>query len=125
MKPLTIHQIRQVVAGSALTALPADLPPITAVCTDTRRMEKSSLFVALRGDHHDAHSFLPQAAAGGAVAALVDRPPADILPNVAVIQVSDTRKAMGKLATRVRFDLRGKVIAVAGSNGKTSTKHLI
>jgi len=125
MKALTLHQIRQVVAGSALTALPADLPPITAVCTDTRRMEKSSLFVALPGDRYDGHKFIPQAAAGGAIAALVERTPQDVLPNVPLIQVPDTRKALGKLARRVRADLRATVIAVAGSNGKTSTKHLI
>jgi UDP-N-acetylmuramoyl-tripeptide--D-alanyl-D-alanine ligase len=125
MKPLTLQQIRQTVGGAALTAIPADVPPILAVCTDTRRMEKSSLFIALRGEKHDAHDFIPQAAAGGAIAALVDHPPATILPNVHLIQVPDTRKAMGKLASRVRQDLIGKVVAVAGSNGKTSTKHLI
>ena len=125
MKPLTFHQIRQAVGGSTLAPVPSDLPPISAVCTDTRRMEKSSLFVALRGDRHDAHEFLPQAAAGGAIAALVEQCPANTLPNVHLIRVPDTRAAMGKLARRVRADLRGKVIAVAGSNGKTSTKHLI
>ena len=125
MKPLTLQQIRQTVGGNALTAIPADVPPILAVCTDTRRMEKSSLFIALRGEKHDAHDFIPQAAAGGAIAALVDHPPATILPNVHLIQVPDTRKAMGKLARRARQDLIGKVVAVAGSNGKTSTKHLI
>jgi UDP-N-acetylmuramoyl-tripeptide--D-alanyl-D-alanine ligase len=125
MKPLTLQQVRQTVGGNALTAIPADLPPIRAVCTDTRGMEKSSLFIALRGDKHDGHHFIPQAAAAGAIAALVERPPADILPNVHLIQVPDTRAAMGKLARRVREDLLGKVIAVAGSNGKTSTKHLI
>jgi UDP-N-acetylmuramoyl-tripeptide--D-alanyl-D-alanine ligase len=125
MKPLTLQQVRQTVGGNALTAIPSDVPPILAVCTDTRRMEKSSLFIALRGDKHDAHGFIPQAAAGGAIAALVEHPPATILPNVHLIQVADTRRAMGKLARRVRRDLIGKVVAVAGSNGKTSTKHLI
>ena len=125
MKPLSIQQIRQVVGGNALTPIPADLPPVVAVCTDTRRMEKSSLFVALTGERYDGHNFIPQAAAGGAIAALVERPPAEILPNVPLIQVPDTRKALGKVARRVRTELRAKVIAVAGSNGKTSTKHLI
>src|SRR6185503_13562141 len=125
MKPLTLQQIRQTVGGNALTAIPADVPLISAVCTDTRRMEKSSLFIALRGEKFDGNDFIPQAAAGGAIAALVDHPPATILPNVHLIQVPDTRKAMGKLASRARQDLIGKVVAVAGSNGKTSTKHLI
>jgi UDP-N-acetylmuramoyl-tripeptide--D-alanyl-D-alanine ligase len=125
MKPLTLQQVRQAVGGNALTAIPSDAPPIEAVCTDTRRMEKASLFIALRGEKYDGHNYMPDAAAGGAIAALVDHPPATILPNVHLIQVPDTRRAMGKLASRVRRDLIGKVVAVAGSNGKTSTKHLI
>ena len=125
MKALTIRQIRQAVGGKALSPIPADAPPVQAVCTDTRRMDKGALFIALRGDNHNAHEFLPQAAAGGAVAALVEEPPHQTLPNVVLIQVPDTRAAMGKLATYCRKHMRSKVIAVAGSNGKTSTKHLI
>jgi UDP-N-acetylmuramoyl-tripeptide--D-alanyl-D-alanine ligase len=125
MKPLTIRQIRQVVGGKALSPIPADAPLVEAVCTDTRRMEKGSLFIALRGDNHNAHEFLPQAAAGGAVAALVEQAPEKSLPNVLLIEVPDTRVAMGKLANFCRKEMRAKVVAVAGSNGKTSTKHLI
>jgi UDP-N-acetylmuramoyl-tripeptide--D-alanyl-D-alanine ligase len=125
MKPLSIRQIRQVVGGKALSPIPADAPLVQAVCTDTRRMEKGSLFVALRGDHFNAHDFLPQAAAGGSVAALVEHPPVQRLPNVLLIEVPDTRAAMGKLANYCRRHMRAKVVAVAGSNGKTSTKHLI
>jgi UDP-N-acetylmuramoyl-tripeptide--D-alanyl-D-alanine ligase len=125
MKALSIRQIRQVVGGKALSPIPADAPMVQAVCTDTRRMEKGSLFVALRGDNHNAHEFLPQAAAGGAVAALVEHRPAQSLPNVLLIEVPDTRVAMGKLANYCRRHMQAKVVAVAGSNGKTSTKHLI
>jgi UDP-N-acetylmuramoyl-tripeptide--D-alanyl-D-alanine ligase len=125
MKPLTLRQVRLAVSGKALTRIPLDSPMITAVCTDTRRMDKGSLFVALRGDRFNAHDFVPVAAAGGAVAALVETPPPQSLPNVALIQVPDTRVAMGKLATYVRKQYKSKIIAVAGSNGKTSTKHLI
>ena len=125
MKPLTIRQVRQVLGGKALSPIPADAPMVEAVCTDTRRMDKGALFIALRGDNHNAHLFLPQAAAGGAVAALVEEPPAESLPNVIVIQVPDTRKSMGKLASHCRQQMQAKVIAVAGSNGKTSTKHLV
>jgi UDP-N-acetylmuramoyl-tripeptide--D-alanyl-D-alanine ligase len=125
MKPITIQQIRQAVGGRALTPIPATTPPITAVCTDTRRMDPGSLFVAIRGDKFNAHSFLPAAAAGGAIAALVEELPDNPLPNVHLIQVPDTRVALGKLAAYARKQMRSKVIAVAGSNGKTSTKHLI
>jgi UDP-N-acetylmuramoyl-tripeptide--D-alanyl-D-alanine ligase len=125
MKPLTIQQIKQAVGGRALTSIPADAPLIHAVCTDTRRMQPGSLFVALRGERHNAHEYLPDAAKGGAVAALVEQEPPQKMPNVYLIRVDDTRRALGKLTTFVRKKMRAKVIAVAGSNGKTSTKFLI
>jgi UDP-N-acetylmuramoyl-tripeptide--D-alanyl-D-alanine ligase len=125
MKPLTLQQIRQATGGRALTRLAAHGPFVSAVCTDTRRMEPGSLFIAIKGDNFDAHTFLSQAAAGGAIAALVQDVPEKTLPNVHLIHVPDTRIAMGKLATFVRKQMRSKVIAVAGSNGKTSTKYLI
>jgi UDP-N-acetylmuramoyl-tripeptide--D-alanyl-D-alanine ligase len=125
MKPLTLQQIKNAVGGRALTPLPQHAPTVSAVCTDTRRMQPGSLFVALKGDSFNAHEFIPDAAAGGAIAALVEQMPPQTLPNVHLIGVADTRKALGKLATYVRKHMRAKVIAVAGSNGKTSTKYLI
>ena len=65
MKPLSIHQIKQAVGGKALSPIPPTVPPITAVCTDTRRMEPGCLFIALTGEKHNAHDFLPDAAKGG------------------------------------------------------------
>lgn len=125
MKPLSLHQIRKAIGGKALTPIPATVPPIAAICTDTRRLEKGCLFVALRGDKFDAHRFLRDAAGAGAIAALVDHVPAETLPNVHLIHVPDTRVALGKLARYVRQQMMSKVIAVGGSNGKTSTKNLI
>src|SRR4051812_12676060 len=125
MKPLSIHDVRNAVTGKALNTLPNFFPPVSAICTDTRAMSPASLFVAIKGDKHDGHQFLAQAAAGGAVWALGQDVPAIIPPKLHVIQVKDTRVALGKLATLVRKQMHGKVIAVAGSNGKTSTKHLI
>src|SRR5690242_16665751 len=81
MKPLTIQQIRQAVGGRALTPIPATAPTVSLVCTDTRRMEPGSLFVAISGDNFNAHDFLPDAASKGAVAALVQQEPEQKLPN--------------------------------------------
>ena len=108
-----------------MSPLPEGLPPVQAVCIDTRNMAPNSVFVAIKGDTHDGHVFLPQAAAGGAVVAIVQDKPANAPDGLQLIQVKNTRVALGKLATVVRKQLRGKVVAVAGSNGKTSTKHLI
>jgi len=125
LKPLTIQQIRQAVSGKALTALPKDAPPVKSVSSDSRQVGPFSMFVAIKGEHHDGHEFLPQAAAQGAVAALVEHTPPKELPNLHLIGVENTRRAMGKLATFVRMQLQSKVIAVAGSNGKTTTKFFI
>ena len=125
MKPLSIREVRDIVSGKLVSVVPPDAAPVTAICTDTRHMAPSSLFVALRGERFNALDFLPQAAAGGAVAALVEGVPASPIPGMHLIVVADTRVALGKLAGHVRKGLKGRVIAVAGSNGKTSTKHLI
>jgi UDP-N-acetylmuramoyl-tripeptide--D-alanyl-D-alanine ligase len=122
MTPITLEQIAQAVGGQASAA--GAIPPIGAICTDSRRMQPASLFVALHGEKFDGHAFLKQAAAGGAIAALVDGSPPPQTP-IPCVRVADTRQALGKLAGWMRGRLRGKVIAVAGSNGKTSTKRLI
>ncbi|HZZ43849.1 MAG TPA: UDP-N-acetylmuramoyl-tripeptide--D-alanyl-D-alanine ligase [Tepidisphaeraceae bacterium] len=125
MKPQDIQQIRQAVAGRSMGAIPASFPSITAICTDTRKMQPGSLFIALRGENYDAHNFLNAAAADGAIAALVEEVPANSPPSLHLIQVANTRTAMGKLARSIRQQMQAKVVAVAGSNGKTSTKNLI
>ena len=119
MEPIHLRDV-----AAAVGAASTNGPTVRAVCTDTRDIRPDSLFVALRGDTFDGHDYLAQAAAGGAVAALVDRdvPP---VPGLTLVRVDDARRAMGRLATFVRRRFKGTVIAVAGSNGKTGTKHLI
>jgi UDP-N-acetylmuramoyl-tripeptide--D-alanyl-D-alanine ligase len=125
MKPIQLQEIRKAIGAKIISPLPDDSMSIDAVCTDTRAMRPGSLFIALRGDNFDGHAFLQQAAAGGAIAALVQDIPADCPPGMQLLQTADTRIAMGKLAKFVRQQMRAKVIAVAGSNGKTGTKNLI
>jgi UDP-N-acetylmuramoyl-tripeptide--D-alanyl-D-alanine ligase len=120
MHPLTLEQIRQQTDGNLRSADPA--LTIGSICTDTRKLTPGCLFIALSGENHDGHHHLQTAAAGGAAAALVHE---DCLAHLPMIRVDNTRKAMGRLATHVRQQLRGTVIAVAGSNGKTGTKNLI
>lgn len=125
MKPATLQQIRQAVSGRALSAIPPTAPMISAMSTDTRAIAPGSLYVALKGEKYDGHAFLSEAAAKGAVAAIVQDVPPQALPNLQLIHVADTRIALGKLASFARSQMRCKVIAVAGSNGKTSTKYLV
>jgi UDP-N-acetylmuramoyl-tripeptide--D-alanyl-D-alanine ligase len=95
--------------------------PYGAVSSDSRTLAAGALFVALRGPNFDGAQFVAAAAARGAVGAICDRPVADTLP---VIVVADVLQALQTLAARWRaaFDL--PVVAVAGSNGKTTTKEM-
>ncbi len=96
---------------------------IERVHTDTRSLQPGDLFVALRGERFDAHDFLAQARAAGAVAAVAERGLAEAgLPGV---QVPDARLALGQLAAGWRARQSLPLIAVTGSNGKTTVTQMI
>jgi len=95
------------------------------VCTDSRTVKAGDLFVALRGERFDGHSFVAQAAAAGAAAALIDRAFAGTPPGLPVAAVADTTRALAKLAAHWRRQFDIPLIAVAGSNGKTTVKEMI
>ncbi|MBU6364909.1 MAG: UDP-N-acetylmuramoyl-tripeptide--D-alanyl-D-alanine ligase [Gemmatimonadetes bacterium] len=109
----------------ALGTGPRSGQALAGVSTDTRALEAGSLFVALRGERFDAHDLLPQAKAAGAAAVVVERPEAAVGLGLPVYVVPDTLVALGQLAAAWRRAWGGTVVAVAGSNGKTSTKELI
>jgi len=96
------------------------------VCIDTRALEPGRLFVAIRGAHHDAHAFLADAVAAGATGLVVERGRVrpDPALRVAVLEVDDTTRALGDLARGHRAGFTGPVVAVTGSNGKTTTKEM-
>jgi UDP-N-acetylmuramoyl-tripeptide--D-alanyl-D-alanine ligase len=99
---------------------------IRGVCTDSRTLEKGDLFVALRGERFDGHAFVRLAFERGAVAAVAERDgvPAG-LEGRPILVVENTLHALWELARRHRERVRIPVIAVAGSNGKTTTKEMI
>ena len=115
--------------GALLQALPgahtvgdvAALAPLR-VHTDTRTLQAGDLFVALRGERFDAHDFLPQAAQAGAVGALAERGLA--AAGLSGVEVPDSRAALGALATAWRARWAGHLIAVTGSNGKTTVTQM-
>lgn len=97
-----------------------------SVSTDTRTLVPGALFFAIRGPHFDGHDFVAQALAAGAAAVVVDsRSVADQHASGRVLLVQDALAALGKLAAWYRRSLAAQVIAVLGSNGKTTTKDLI
>jgi UDP-N-acetylmuramoyl-tripeptide--D-alanyl-D-alanine ligase len=97
---------------------------VDGVSTDTRAIAKGALFVALAGERFDAHDFLNQAVAGGAAALLVSDA-GKVPEGVSAVVVDDTRLALGRLAAAWRAQFSLPVIAVTGSNGKTTTKEMI
>ncbi|TMH36014.1 MAG: UDP-N-acetylmuramoyl-tripeptide--D-alanyl-D-alanine ligase, partial [Betaproteobacteria bacterium] len=97
--------------------------PIARVHSDTRSLQPGDLFVALKGERFDAHDFLPQAKSAGAVAAIAERGLVEAsLPG---LQVADTRRALGDLAAAWRRRFHLPLIAVTGSNGKTTVTQMI
>lgn len=92
------------------------------VCTDTRKIQPGSLFVCLRGERFDGHSFASQAAQLGAAALLVDHP---VDADVPQLVVTDTGKALLQLAGWYRRRFQLPVVGLTGSVGKTTTKEFI
>ncbi|HZD19639.1 MAG TPA: UDP-N-acetylmuramoyl-tripeptide--D-alanyl-D-alanine ligase [Burkholderiales bacterium] len=94
------------------------------VSSDSRAIGRGELFVALRGERFDGHEFLEAAAARGAAAALVDRDYQGPYPLPVVI-VPETKRALGDLARHWRARVSPTLIAVTGSNGKTTVKEML
>ena len=99
-------------------------PVFTGVSTDTRTLRAGDLFVALRGERYDGHAFLAQASAAGACAAMVDARHGGEAPMPAIV-VEDTKLGLGALARGWRSRFHPALIAVTGSNGKTTVKEML
>jgi UDP-N-acetylmuramoyl-tripeptide--D-alanyl-D-alanine ligase len=96
----------------------------TGVSIDTRTLRPGDLFVALTGDNRDGYGFVADALARGAAGALVSR--ADGLPeNAPLLVVGDTLRALQALGAAGRARFGGRVVAVTGSVGKTTTKEML
>ncbi len=109
-----------------VTPLQGSLPGMDAsfdaVGTDSRSIQPGQLFVALQGDNFDGHRFLADVSERGASAAVVSMAANYPLP---VLQVSDTRLALGRLGALNRLHFDGELIAITGSSGKTSAKNMV
>ena len=124
MEAQNLKTIAEWSLGSLHNASPA--LTVRGVSIDSRAIKAGELFVALAGENFDGHDFLLDVCVKGAAAALVDEKRMAALPqNLPGIIVDDTRQALGRIASayRGRFSIPG--IAIAGSNGKTSTKELV
>lgn len=137
MKPLTLEEIVAATEGTCdRTTLPGS---VTRVTTDSRDVKSGDLFFAIRGERFDGHLFVGEAFASGAIAAIVRHDfqwtsplmetseSAKIPPDAILIRVDDPVVALGRLGRYCRLQLLEAVtvVAVTGSNGKTTTKSMI
>lgn len=118
---LTLREAAELIPGASVFGDASTT--FDRISTDSRTAGPGDLFVALKGDRFDAHDFLAQVSERGVPAALVSRSPAEW--QLPALRVADTRLALQALARgwRARFDV--PVVAVTGSNGKTTVKGMI
>lgn len=124
----TIERLSEALAGELIGARPLGTTRIGAVGTDTRTLQPGDCFVALRGENFDAHDFLKDAVDNGAAALVIHDARRAVGLAVPVFVVHDTLRALWSLASYRRRAWGGSgrpIIAVAGSNGKTTTKELV
>jgi UDP-N-acetylmuramoyl-tripeptide--D-alanyl-D-alanine ligase len=122
MEPTKLEVIARWAGGEIAAGDPSLL--FTTVCTDSRALHGGDMFLALRGDKFDGHTFLAEAARRGATGAIVEESIGGLPPDFAVVRVPNTLTALQQLAANYRRSLQCQVVCLTGSNGKTSTKDL-
>lgn len=121
MNPLPLSQIAQLAGGSLSSGDGSTV--VTRVSTDSRTLKPGDLFVALRGENFDGHRFVESVAQAGAAGAILELNWKGKIPeNFALVRTEDTLHAYQQLAANYRRSLSLSVVAITGSNGKTSTK---
>ncbi len=121
----TLDRVAAALADQAVGKLPHGSGELNGVTTDTRKIGKGNVFVALIGERFDGHDYLRDAVRDGAAALVVSRAPKLDTLGVPIFEVRDTLVALGALAHYWRRAWGKTIIGVAGSNGKTSTKDLL
>lgn len=111
-------------AAAAQGTLVGENRAVSRVCTDSRALQTGDVFIAIKGPHFDGHDYLPQVAAAGAAAAVVERLDTSlVLPQ---ILVADAVVALGKIAHQWRVEhFHGTLFAITGSCGKTTVKGML
>jgi UDP-N-acetylmuramoyl-tripeptide--D-alanyl-D-alanine ligase len=121
----TLDRIAAALAEEAVGKLPRGSAETAGITTDTRKIAKGNVFLALKGERFDGHDYLTDAVRDGAAAVIVSKAPKLNALGVPVFEVRDTLVALGALARYWRRAWGKQLVGVAGSNGKTSTKDLI
>lgn len=128
MKKMTLANIAQAVGGMLHTemlpaGLSADHTEASSVVHNSRQLEQGGIFIAMRGERVDGHSFINQVFEAGALGVICEEAPAQ--PKGAYILVENSFQALKDLAEYYRSQLDLKVVGITGSAGKTSTKEFV
>ncbi len=123
---ITVKEVSSAINGWQISGSADEF--VKGLSTDSRKMTPGYIFLALKGERYDGHSFLNNAINAGAMGVIVE-PDTTIAKelfnnNLVVINVPSTLKALGDLASWWRRQWQGKVIAITGSNGKSTTKEM-
>ena len=121
----TLDRVASALAEQAVGKLPRGSAEFSGITTDTRKIAKGNVFVALIGEKFDGHDYLRDAVRDGAAALVVSKAPKIDTLGVPIYEVRDTLVALGALANYWRRAWGKTIVGVAGSNGKTSTKDLL
>lgn len=120
MLKLTLTQIAHIIGGELIHATNDDA--CVGITFDTRTMQKDNLYFAILGENLDGHQFVADAKNKGAIGAVVQQ---EVIKDFPQIVVKDTTKALGQLGQYWREQFHIPIVAVTGSNGKTSTKNML
>lgn len=123
MESTTLEALARWSRGEMIAGDPA--ATTTSICTDSRTMKAGDIFLALRGENFDGHTFVEEAARRGALGAVVDQLIDSLSKDFCVLRVQNTLYALQRIAGEYRKSLSLQVVCITGSNGKTSTKDLV
>jgi UDP-N-acetylmuramoyl-tripeptide--D-alanyl-D-alanine ligase len=121
----TLDRLADALQREATGKLPRGSTETAGITTDTRKIQKGHVFLALKGERFDGHDYLSDAVRDGAAAVIVSKAPKLNVLGVPVFEVRDTLVALGALGRYWRRAWGKPIVGVAGSNGKTSTKDLL
>jgi UDP-N-acetylmuramoyl-tripeptide--D-alanyl-D-alanine ligase len=130
MIKLSLKELIQVIQGELLTEGFKGSSTIEGVSIDSRTLKKGNLFVALEGEHHDGHMFIPDIITAGASCVLMKKGKEknineNAMGKITLIGVDNTQKALQDLGGWYRKKFNVKTVAITGSNGKTTTKDMM
>ena len=121
----TVEEILKATAGKLISG--DRKTKVSHVCIDSRKLKKGELFIAIKGERFDGHNFIEEAIKKGAKAVIyqTQSPKTKITKNCSLIMVKDTIDALGDIAHYHRKSFNLPIIAITGSNGKTTAKEML